>query len=57
MTTVVLIMIIRIYSGITVVQQEFWTYEKCEAARIHINETIRRGSDYIQIGSQGCYKK
>lgn len=36
--------------------QEFSTFEKCEAARVHIQKSIARSSIPDSIKTQGCYQ-
>ena len=47
-------------SGMMVVQQEFNSFESCEAARIHIVSSVFNdySSSYsMRLRAQGCFKK
>jgi hypothetical protein len=61
MNTFILIMVLGGYnsqSGITVVNAEFSSREKCEAARLHIvKDVTSKKPQMAEIQSQGCFEK
>lgn len=44
--------------GVAVIQQEFTSLERCEAARKHLEKAVEPGlSTLTLVRSQGCFKK
>jgi len=57
--TWILIIVLGAYSsqsGITTIQQEFSSFDRCEKAREAIIKN-RAKDNYAHVVSQGCYKK
>ena len=50
----VLIMLLSFNSGITSINQEFFSLERCNVALVEMNRNLNPS---VVIRSQGCYKK
>jgi len=45
------------HSGVTAMNQEFSSWETCEAARIYTLNSVTKFNVDVKVRSQGCFKK